>query len=246
MAGSGRRLAGHAAELRILTTPMLPVAYGDARWDRIRRTAERAAFVNDAGWADADVAFLAGDASARRYFRLNRDGGSAVLMDTDAATLAPYLAMTGWLAERGFTVPRVYAADRPAGLALIEDFGDAQVARIIDAEPARIAPLYERIAEMLARLASYPPAPGIMALDGPRMAEQVGIFAQHYPPAIGADADARAAAAQIAPTIAALHAELCAGAAPVTSLRDAAENIILTPDDRQPSGFRTRWRRIRL
>lgn len=39
-------------------------------WRRARRAAERARFTHSAGWADAEVAFLAGDASARRYFRL--------------------------------------------------------------------------------------------------------------------------------------------------------------------------------
>lgn len=203
------------------------------RWSRARRAGERAAFVQRAGWADAQVAFLAGDASARRYFRLFRSEGTAVLMDADAVTLRPYLAMTDWLAARGFDVPRVLAADEAAGLALIEDFGDAQIARVIAAEPARTGPLYDRIAAMLARLASHPPAPGILVLDGPEMARQVGLFAEWYPAAAGAAADAVAAAAQVAPVFARLHARLCADLPPVTSLRDFhAENIILTPDDR--------------
>lgn len=204
-----------------------------ARWDRARRAAERAAFAQAAGWAEAQVEFLAGDASARRYFRLTRDGETAVLMDADAATLAPYLAMTDWLRTRGFDAPRVLAADREQGLALIEDFGDAQLARVIEADPASAQPLMERIAAMLARLASFPPAPGILSLDGPEMARQVGMFAEYYPEAAGADADALAAAQQIAPTIERLHAQLCADLPAVTSLRDFhAENLILTDDNR--------------
>ena len=203
------------------------------RWTRALRAAERAVFAQAAGWVEAQVAFLAGDASARRYFRLTLDGETAVLMDADAATLAPYLAMTDWLRDRGFDAPRVLAADRERGLALIEDFGDAQLTRVIAADPASAQPLMERIAAMLARLASFPPAPGILQLDGPEMARQVGMFADYYPEAAGADADALAAAAQIAPTIARLHAQLCADLPPVTSLRDFhAENLILTTDNR--------------
>ncbi|MFV0408475.1 MAG: tRNA (adenosine(37)-N6)-threonylcarbamoyltransferase complex ATPase subunit type 1 TsaE [Paracoccus sp. (in: a-proteobacteria)] len=207
---------------------------GDAaRWSHIRRAAERAAFVWRAGWGDADAGFLAGDASARRYFRLSRGDQTAVLMDADAATLAPYLAMTDWLRERGFDAPAVLAVDREAGLALIEDFGDAQIARVIEADPDKAGPLYDRIAAMLARLASFPSAPGIAVLDGPAMAEQVGLFAQWYPAAAGAVPDAQAAADQIAPTIARLHEVLCVDAAPVTCLRDFhAENLILTGDGR--------------
>ncbi|NHF72949.1 tRNA (adenosine(37)-N6)-threonylcarbamoyltransferase complex ATPase subunit type 1 TsaE [Paracoccus xiamenensis] len=203
------------------------------RWARAVRAAERAGFAQGAGWAEAQVAFLAGDASARRYFRLERDGKTAVLMDADADTLAPYLAMTDWLRDRGFDAPRVLAADRDRGLSLIEDFGDAQLARVIESDPASAGPLMERIAAMLARLASFPPAPGILQLDGPEMARQVGMFADHYPEAAGADAEAMAAAAQIAPTVARLHAHLCADLPPVTSLRDFhAENLILTADNR--------------
>ena len=204
-----------------------------ALWARAVRAAARAAFTHQAGWGDAQVAFLAGDASARRYFRLTRDGETAVLMDADAATLAPYLAMTGWLRDRDFDAPRVIAADPGAGLALIEDFGDAQIARVVEGDPAQAGPLYDRIAGLLARLAAYTPAPGVKVLDGPEMARQVGLFAEWYPAAVGADADAQADADKIAPTIARLHAELCADLAPVTGLRDFhAENIILTPDDR--------------
>lgn len=209
-------------------------ALGDEiAWARARRAGERAVFAQSAGWADAEVSFLAGDASARRYFRLKRGDDAAVLMDSDAQTLAPYLAMTEWLAQRGFDVPKVIATDKAAGFALLEDFGDAQIARVIETSPERAGDLYQRIAALLARLASFPPAPGIKALDGPEMARQVGMFAEWYPKAAGAGDEAQAAADEIAPTIARLHARLCADLPPVTGLRDFhAENIILTPDDR--------------
>ncbi len=204
-----------------------------ATWARAARAATRAAFVQAAGWGAAEVEFLAGDASARRYFRLKRDSETAVLMDADPPTLAPYLAMTDWLAARSFDVPKIVAADDEAGLALIEDFGDAQIARVIEADPAQAGPLYERIAALLARLAGHPPAPGVKRLDGAEMALQVGMFADWYPEAVGADADAKAAADAIAPVIARLHHALCSDLPPVTGLRDFhAENIILTPDNR--------------
>ena len=39
------------------------------------------AFVEKAGWSDADIQPLPGDASSRRYIRLVRGAGSAMLMD---------------------------------------------------------------------------------------------------------------------------------------------------------------------
>ena len=41
----------------------------------------RADFIDRAGWSDAEERLLAGDASFRKYFRLTRPGGAAVVMD---------------------------------------------------------------------------------------------------------------------------------------------------------------------
>lgn len=200
---------------------------------RARRAAERAVFLQRAGWTGAEIAALAGDASARRYFQLAQGDRTAVLMDSDRATVTPYLSMTDWLAARDFTVPQILAADPESGLALIEDFGDAPIARVIGDDPSQTAPLYDRIAGMLARLAGYDPAPGLLVLDGAEMARQLELFAEWYPAAAGADAEAMSAARAIAPCFAALHDRLCADATPVTGLRDChAENIFLTPDGR--------------
>ena len=201
---------------------------------RATRAAGRATFAHAQGWGgDTQSAFLAGDASARRYYRLCRDDASAVLMDTDATTLEPYLAMTKWLRARDFHAPRVLVADVDQGLALIEDLGDAQLARVIEGDPAEAEALYIRVADLLSRLASYPPAPGIPALGTNEIGTQVQLFAEWYPIAAGANTAAQQAADQIAPLIERLHSQLCCDVPPVTCLRDFhAENVILTPDDR--------------
>ncbi|MEL7488345.1 MAG: aminoglycoside phosphotransferase, partial [Pseudomonadota bacterium] len=49
------------------------------------RSAQRADFLKNAGWADAAAAPLAGDASTRSYERLQRDGVRAVLMNAPPA-----------------------------------------------------------------------------------------------------------------------------------------------------------------
>jgi aminoglycoside/choline kinase family phosphotransferase len=78
---------------------------------------------------------LAGDASARRYFRLlGDDGTTLVVMDCAAEpdTLARFIAVGGVLEHLGITVPRVESVDAGAARAAIEDFGDARVGRLID------------------------------------------------------------------------------------------------------------------
>lgn len=188
------------------------------------RVAERARFVHGAGWGEARVLPLAGDASARRYFRLNGPQGSAVLMDDPTGATEPFVAMTHWLRDRGFAAPALLAEDQPAGLLLVQDLGDDLVARVLEDQPDLAGPIYARITDFLIDLHRHHPPAFVMPLDGPTLADQVGLFAEWYPQAVGADPEV---AAEIAPTIARLHAELAADIPPILSLRDFhAENLI--------------------
>lgn len=195
-------------------------------WPDLPRAAQRADFVARAGWGQARVLPLAGDASARRYFRLHGPQGSAVLMDDQGeggGGTAPFLAMTRWLRGHGFGAPEILAQDKAAGLLLVQDLGDELVARVLEREPAQAPAIYARITDLLVDLHRHPVPDFVAPLDGPAMAQQVGLFAEWYPQAVGASADAAA----IAPLIARLHAELAADQPPVLALRDFhAENLI--------------------
>ncbi|MTE00677.1 tRNA (adenosine(37)-N6)-threonylcarbamoyltransferase complex ATPase subunit type 1 TsaE [Paracoccus sp. YIM 132242] len=185
------------------------------------RIAARAAFVAGAGWGDARVLPLAGDASARRYFRLTGVRGSAVLMDDPSGGCGPFAAMTDWLRGHGFGAPAILAQD-PAGLLLVEDLGDDLVARVLERDPAMAPGVYDRITDLLVDLHRHPVPDFVAPLDGPTLAEQVGLFAEWYPQAAGG-----AGGYDIAPLIAALHADLAADVPPVLALRDFhAENLL--------------------
>jgi aminoglycoside/choline kinase family phosphotransferase len=87
---------------------------------------------------------LAGDASNRRYFRIELAGGvarSVILMQlaepeafkqseeavsgaTHQVTELPFLNILSHLSKAGVSVPRLYHYDQPAGLLYLEDFGD--------------------------------------------------------------------------------------------------------------------------
>jgi len=204
-----------------------------ALWGHAARAAQIAVFLARAGWADAHPVPLAVDASVRRYLRLVREDGTAVLMDAPPGSCGPTLGMTEWLRARGFHAPRIHAADPGAGLLLEEDLGDDLLARWLEVHPQRSAEAYLRVTDLLLDLHRHPPAPGIPALDGPALAEQVGLFTEWYPPAAGAPPDTAAAVAE---TVARLHDRLCAEAPPVTALRDMhAENIVWR--EAQPLGL---------
>lgn len=119
-------------------------------------------FVRDAGWDPGALALLAADASSRRYMRLQGGESAALLMDAPPAAEAPacppeadetrrralgynamariagphleaFTSLATYLREAGVRTPRVFAEDAKVGLAVIEDFGDALLARKIEA-----------------------------------------------------------------------------------------------------------------
>ncbi|MEL7464242.1 MAG: phosphotransferase [Pseudomonadota bacterium] len=128
----------------------------------MRETAKQD-FLRRAGWENAAIAPLAGDASNRRYDRLRRSNGEwAVLMDAPperGEALAPFLAIGARLNDLGFSAPRTIAADLTEGFAVIEDLGDDLYARACAADPQRETPLYAAAVDLLAALASTPPRP---------------------------------------------------------------------------------------
>lgn len=203
------------------------VLAGDpARWQGVGRLLQMAQFLRGTGWAEARVEPLAGDASARRYFRLWGPQGSAVLMDDPTGAVPRYLAMTGWLRQRGFHAPAILAQAEARGLLIVEDLGDDLVARVLERAPQAAPAIYDRITDLIVDLHGHRPPELVPALDGPALAEQVALFAD-YPAAAGVPG----AGADVPFAIAALHAELCAEALPVLSLRDFhAENLVWRGD----------------
>lgn len=188
------------------------------------RLVQRARFVADAGWGDARVVPLAGDASARRYFRLMGSQGSAVLMDDPAGDCGRFVAMTHWLRDHAIGAPAILSEDQAAGLLLVQDLGDDLVARVLEARPDSAPAIYDRITDLLIDLHRQGVPDFVSPLDGPALADQVGLFAEWYPAAAGADP---ADAAGIAAVIADLHSALVADQPPVLCLRDFhAENLI--------------------
>jgi aminoglycoside/choline kinase family phosphotransferase len=157
------------------------------------REAPRLDFLRSAGLAEAVRAPLPGDASTRRYERLTTaSGASLMLMDQapaaesrpcdpswtpeqrhahgwnavarlSAGRIEAFAAVAAHLKSLGLSAPEIVAVDAPNGLALIEDFGDALFARVIEngADPA---PLYRAAVEALAVLHA---APTPETLNGP-------------------------------------------------------------------------------
>jgi aminoglycoside/choline kinase family phosphotransferase len=148
-------------------------------------------FLERHGWGGAEIRPLTGDASFRRYFRVHRDGETAVLMDAppEHEDLGPFLNVAGHLLDRGFAPPRPLAVDRATGLLLLEDFGDEKVTPLLARAPEREHEVYARAVDILARLAEAPAPADLAPYDDEAMAREVLLFTDWYGPALGLDLD---------------------------------------------------------
>lgn len=137
-------------------------------------------FLARAGWGGASLAPLAGDASTRRYVRLDRSGRTAMLMDQPQSAETPpcppdataeerhalgynavarlagadcarFLAVAEYLRARGLSAPEIYAAEPDAGFVLMEDLGDRLYADVLNRD-GNEKQLYEASVEALASL----------------------------------------------------------------------------------------------
>jgi len=82
---------------------------------------------------------LAGDASFRRYYRLqNSELGSRIVMDAPPVkeTLDPFIKIAALLRTQGLTTPAIEAIDKACGFLLLEDFGDHLLLSILNEQNA--------------------------------------------------------------------------------------------------------------
>jgi aminoglycoside/choline kinase family phosphotransferase len=183
------------------------------------------------GWGDAEILPLAGDASFRRYFRVVKDGSSAVLMDAppEHEDLGPFLTVAGHLLDRGFAPPRPLAVDRGKGLLLLEDFGDDRVSPLLAREPEREREIYERAIDILVRLGAEPAPSDLPPYDEESLAREVRLFTEWYGPAVGLDLDERSFLAAWRDAWGGVLD--VAARRPVLVLRDYhADNLMVLPD----------------
>lgn len=185
------------------------------------------AFLAAHGWGGAQILPLAGDASFRRYFRVQGGERRAVLMDAPPPheDPRPFIAVAEYLCREGLSAPAILARDLEQGLLLIEDFGDVRLRETVDDDPGAEAELYAGVTDLLVHLHARPPMAGLPAHGLEQWLDEVMLFTDWYCPALDivVDRDAfRDAWEQVLAPVAADDAPR------VTVLRDYhAENIML-------------------
>lgn len=198
---------------------MPPLPDRDARTD---------GFLRATRWASAWRAPLAGDASARRYLRLTMSGSgeTCVLMDAPpdrAGSVEPFAEIARHLNAAGFSAPEILAEDRQNGFLLIEDFGDALFARLLERDSDREAVLYDAAVNVLVHLNAVSLPRVLPRFTASEMARQAALVFQTY---AGKSGDSAAFSA-VLETILERHTS----GPKVMILRDFhAENLVWLPD----------------
>jgi aminoglycoside/choline kinase family phosphotransferase len=144
------------------------------------------------GYAGAARQPLPADASLRHYTRLLGGPHPALLMDAPPPEdVRPFTHLARHLLRAGLSVPEILAEDEAAGFLLIEDFGEANHATLLDAG-ADPLPLYAEAAEALAALHAAPVPPGLPAWDAAAMTKATAatFLDWWWPAAFGAPPEA--------------------------------------------------------
>ena len=196
-----------------------------------------AEFAASAGWGEAGVEPLPGDASFRRYFRLRRaTGATAMLMyaPPPQEDPAPFLSVARWLTAQDLRAPEVLAERADAGWVLLEDFGDARVRDYLDDAPQDERAVYEGAIAALVTLGQREAGPWA-AYDWDVYLREVRLLVEWYAPAMGLSVDEDGFAQAWGQVLAPVIARTGAG---VTVLRDYhAENIMLLSGGLQDQGL---------
>ncbi|MEW9854030.1 aminoglycoside phosphotransferase family protein [Novosphingobium sp. M1R2S20] len=183
-------------------------------------------FLTSAGWSDAAIEPLPGDASFRRYFRLRKGEHTALLMDAPPPNEdpAPFLRAARWLDANGMRAPRILAEDAGRGWVLLEDFGTVRMRDYLDEWPDDELDVYRGAVDALVAIRSLPSGPFLDYSMSEYMRE-VRLFTEWYCPAQNLYADAASYTAAWETVLRDLLPRQRPG---VTVLRDYhAENIML-------------------
>lgn len=185
-------------------------------------------FLESTGWANAEVTKVAGDLSARKYFRLRKGSNTAILMECaeeNDPSLPNFIKLSNWLRSLGLSAPEIYAADTQGGLAIMQDFGESNLTSLIAEDAGIQKPSYEDIVDTLVTIRNANPPDGLDTPSAQDFCDATKLADSWYP---GADAKALSAIRPLLETV--LTEILETG--PTVSLRDFhADNIIWLGDN---------------
>ena len=122
------------------------------------------------------LAAITGDASFRRYFRVNTGDQSYIVMDSDPDKLdnTPYIELNKVFSQHGFKLPKILQADEKQGFFLLSDLGNTHLADLLGDEDRTLH--YKHLIKLSAQWAQIPPAQYMKVFDGDFLQFELSIF----------------------------------------------------------------------
>ncbi|QLE08427.1 phosphotransferase [Pseudoalteromonas shioyasakiensis] len=122
------------------------------------------------------LAAITGDASFRRYFRVNTSEQSYIVMDSDPNKLdnTPYIELNKVFSQHGFKLPKILQADEKQGFFLLSDLGNTHLADLLGDEDRTLH--YKHLIKLSAQWAQIPPAQNMKVFDGEFLQFELSIF----------------------------------------------------------------------
>ena len=122
------------------------------------------------------LAAITGDASFRRYFRVNTSDQSYIVMDSDPDKLdnTPYIELNKVFSQHGFKLPKILQADEKQGFFLLSDLGNTHLADLLGDEDRTLH--YKHLIKLSAQWAQIPPAQYMKVFDGKFLQFELSIF----------------------------------------------------------------------
>ncbi len=177
-----------------------------------------------------NIRLIAGDASNRKYYRVDIGSETALVMDAPpdkGEQVRSFVNMATYLNAVGLSAPKIIAQDEQAGFLLIEDFGDAIFARLLERGQADEAELYTAATDVLLHLHAQAP-PQIASYSTSEMADLAALACDWYQ--IGILGIQDGAKEQLRPAMAKVLAPLEVGKKVLAQRDFHSENLIWLPN----------------
>lgn len=105
-------------------------------WNLDKRLQQLNSWLQQLGYSDYRIAPASADASFRRYFRVQHQGQSFIVMDAppQQEDTAPFIQVAELMAEAGLNVPRILARDNEQGFLQLTDLGNRMYLPALDTD----------------------------------------------------------------------------------------------------------------
>ena len=94
-------------------------------------------FLEAVDWRNPRYLKMRGDASKRTYYRLEKQGKTAILVYSPPEEIYPFIKIAQLLRAKDYSAPRIYGSDPAKGFMLLEDLGSSSFNHLLEGTAKR-------------------------------------------------------------------------------------------------------------